>query len=141
MRSLISYCQRIAEAIVGVFGRDALLITATETLPNSGAAIARELLEACAEIGGIVPIIPLDAPARCLLRIWDAARMVKVCNLRADHGGDCLSHVLVVQLNRRSCFRLVERCAIIVISVRENINEAGHGVGRELQKPIEQLLE
>jgi hypothetical protein len=46
-----------------------------------------------------------------------------------------------IQLNRLACLRLTERCADILISVREEIAEAGDEVGEELKRPISKLVE
>lgn len=40
-----------------------------------------------------------------------------------------------------ACLRLTERCANILLSVREEIAEAGDKVGEELIYPIEHLVE
>ena len=44
-------------------------------------------------------------------------------------------------MNRLSCLRLTERCADILLSVREEIYEAGDEVGYELAAPISKLEE
>jgi len=44
-------------------------------------------------------------------------------------------------MNRLSCLRLTERCADILLSVREEIFEAGDEVGNELAAPIAKLEE
>ena len=44
-------------------------------------------------------------------------------------------------MNRLSCLRLTERCADILLSVREEIYEAGDEVGYELAAPIAKLEE
>ena len=44
-------------------------------------------------------------------------------------------------MNRLSCLRLTERCADILLSVREEIFEAGDEVGYELAAPISKLEE
>ena len=43
--------------------------------------------------------------------------------------------------NRLSCLRLTERCAEILLSIREEIQEAGDYVGIELEGPIIKLVE
>lgn len=40
-----------------------------------------------------------------------------------------------------ACLRLTERCATILMSVREEIAEAGDQVGEELVYPIQRLVE
>jgi len=44
-------------------------------------------------------------------------------------------------MNRLACLRLTERCADILISIREEIQEAGSDVVAELQRPIMKLVE
>jgi len=44
-------------------------------------------------------------------------------------------------MNRLACLRLTERCADILLSIREEIREAGDYVGIELQGPILRLVE
>ena len=45
------------------------------------------------------------------------------------------------QTNRLACLRLTERCADILLSVREEIHNAGDKVGKELQWPLQKLTE
>lgn len=44
------------------------------------------------------------------------------------------------QLNRMACLRLTERCADILMSVREEIHEAGDKVAEELKDSIAKLV-
>jgi abelson tyrosine-protein kinase 1 len=44
-------------------------------------------------------------------------------------------------MNELSCLRLTERCADILLSVREEIHDAGDEVGIELAAPISKLEE
>jgi len=44
-------------------------------------------------------------------------------------------------MNRLACLRLTERCADILLSIREEIVEAGNDVVTELQRPIIKLVE
>jgi len=44
-------------------------------------------------------------------------------------------------MNRLGCLRLTERCADILLSVREEIYKAGDVVGQELVAPIAKLEE
>jgi hypothetical protein len=44
-------------------------------------------------------------------------------------------------MNRLACLRITERCADILISVREEIAEAGDYVGEELRTPLAKLVE
>lgn len=44
-------------------------------------------------------------------------------------------------MNRLACLRLTERCAEILLSVREEVDGAGGSVGVELQMPVTKLVE
>ncbi len=44
-------------------------------------------------------------------------------------------------MNRTACLRLTERCADILISVREEIRDAGDVVGDDLAAPVNKLIE
>ncbi|KAJ6587171.1 hypothetical protein DFH09DRAFT_1308232 [Mycena vulgaris] len=67
-----------------------------------------------------VPVPGLELAAKILLGIWDS--------------------VQGVDLNRLACLRLTERCAEILLSVREEVQDAGEQVGDELAMPIEKLV-
>ncbi|KAI0945901.1 hypothetical protein AcV7_010017 [Taiwanofungus camphoratus] len=83
--------------------------------------VVHEALLLSVEVVQFVPIPGLEAAARSLLDIWDALQLVDV--------------------NRMACLRLTERCATILLSVREDIAEAGDQVGEELFGPIARLVE
>lgn len=44
-------------------------------------------------------------------------------------------------MNRLQCLRLTERCAEILLSVRQEVYDAGDEVGLELSVPYQKLLE
>ena len=44
-------------------------------------------------------------------------------------------------MNRMACLRLTQRCADILISVRQEVQDAGGDVGEELKAPIAKLTE
>ncbi|KAJ7747345.1 hypothetical protein B0H16DRAFT_1675699 [Mycena metata] len=67
-----------------------------------------------------VPVPGLQTAAKILLAIWDSVQSVDI--------------------NRLACLRLVERCADILLSVREEISDAVDHVGDELAGPIEKLV-
>ncbi|CAK5265672.1 unnamed protein product [Mycena citricolor] len=83
--------------------------------------LSHEILLRASELMEVIPIpVPgLQMAAKCLLSIWD--------------------DVQGVDLNRMACLRLAERCADILMSVREEIRDAGDEVGHELTAPIEKL--
>ncbi|KAF7321723.1 Protein kinase domain-containing protein [Mycena kentingensis (nom. inval.)] len=85
--------------------------------------VAHEALLLASEFLDVVPVpVPgLQTAAKILLAIWDS--------------------VQGVDLNRMACLRLTERCAEILLSVREEVKLAGEKVGEELSLPIERLVE
>ncbi|KAF7306038.1 Protein kinase domain-containing protein [Mycena chlorophos] len=85
--------------------------------------VAHEALLLTSEFLEVVPVpIPgLQEAAKLLLTIWDSVQSV--------------------DLNRMACLRLTERCAEILLSVREEIKDAGEKVAEELQMPIDKLVE
>ena len=44
-------------------------------------------------------------------------------------------------MNRMACLRLTQRCADVLLSIREEIAEAGDAVGEELKHPLAKLEE
>ncbi|KDR78069.1 hypothetical protein GALMADRAFT_245050, partial [Galerina marginata CBS 339.88] len=88
---------------------------------GTAADIAHEALFVGVEFFDMAPIPGLSLAARTLLNIWDAAQNV--------------------DMNRLGCLRLTERCADILISVREEVHEAGDAVGAELAAPLAKLEE
>jgi abelson tyrosine-protein kinase 1 len=44
-------------------------------------------------------------------------------------------------MNRTACLRLTERCADILISVREEIRDAGDVIDDDLADPLSKLIE
>ncbi|KAI0632558.1 hypothetical protein C8Q77DRAFT_1058832 [Trametes polyzona] len=83
--------------------------------------VLHELLEVSVDVLRFAPIVGLEEAARTLLNIWDSLQLVDI--------------------NRLACLRLTERCATILMSVREEIAEAGDEVGVELQAPVARLVE
>ncbi|KAH6893995.1 TKL/TKL-ccin protein kinase [Coprinopsis sp. MPI-PUGE-AT-0042] len=83
------------------------------------ADVGHELLSIGVELLELAPVPGLAPAAKTLLNIWDAAEMVDV--------------------NQYGCIRLAERCADLLISIREEVHEAGDTVAQELQAPISKL--
>lgn len=83
--------------------------------------IAHEVLEVAPEFLEFVPIPGLALGARLLLMMWDACSKV--------------------DMNRTASLRLTQRCADILLSVHEEIQEAGGGVAAELDQPLQRLVE
>ncbi|KAF8346243.1 hypothetical protein F5887DRAFT_884002, partial [Amanita rubescens] len=71
------------------------------------ADIIHETLGAGVDLLEIAPLPGLAPAAQTLLEIWDG--------------------LTTVDMNRTACLHLTERCADILISVREEIRDAGHG--------------
>ncbi|KAJ7731571.1 hypothetical protein DFH07DRAFT_755579 [Mycena maculata] len=83
--------------------------------------IAHDLLEVSAEVLEYVPIPGLGAAAALLLDIWDS--------------------VQDVDMNRLACLRLAERCANLLLSVRQEVREMGNKVEQEMAQPLAKLIE
>ncbi|KAJ7188007.1 hypothetical protein C8R46DRAFT_1205222 [Mycena filopes] len=84
--------------------------------------VTHEALLLSSEFLDIVPVpVPgLRSAAKILLAIWDSVQSV--------------------DFNRMACLRLTERCADILLSVREEISDADDHVGEELAGPIGKLV-
>ncbi|KAI5119647.1 hypothetical protein M0805_009008 [Coniferiporia weirii] len=82
---------------------------------------AHDVLEVGAEVLRFGPIPFLGEAAHVLVTIWDSLQLVET--------------------NRIACLRLTERCADILLSVREEIYEAGDKAGEELFLPLMKLTE
>ncbi|PFH48794.1 hypothetical protein AMATHDRAFT_64627 [Amanita thiersii Skay4041] len=83
--------------------------------------VAHEVLSTGVDLLELAPLPGLAPAARTLLEIWNALE--------------------TVDMNRTACLRLTERCAEILLSVREEIREAGDVVGEDLAVPIAKLVE
>ncbi|KAH9476525.1 putative serine/threonine-protein kinase [Psilocybe cubensis] len=94
---------------------------AAASVLDTAADITHEALYLGVEFLDFVPIPGLQAAANTLLNIWDAAQDV--------------------DMNRLGCLRLTERCADILLSVREEVHEAGDQIGTELKLPLAKLEE
>ncbi|KAL5525571.1 hypothetical protein ACEPAG_6907 [Sanghuangporus baumii] len=86
-----------------------------------GLDATHDLLEISADVLRFAPIPGLEEAARVLLTIWDSLQLVET--------------------NRMACLRLTERCADILLAVREDIHEAGDQIGEELKVPMQKLVE
>ncbi|TBU21950.1 hypothetical protein BD311DRAFT_869668 [Dichomitus squalens] len=100
--------------------RNRVIEAATNVLGTT-ALVTHELLEVSVDLLRFAPIVGLEEAARTLLSIWDALQLVDI--------------------NRLACLRLTERCATILMSIREEIANAGDEVGIELQPPLTRLVE
>ncbi|TFK45230.1 hypothetical protein OE88DRAFT_1640190 [Heliocybe sulcata] len=80
-----------------------------------------EVLKVGVEVLEFVPFPGLKEAARTLLEIWDSLQYV--------------------ELNRMACLRLTERCADILLSVKDEIDQAGEAVANELQEPMKKLID
>ncbi|THH14319.1 hypothetical protein EW146_g5999 [Bondarzewia mesenterica] len=95
------------------------VIEATASVLGMAAQVAHEALFAGVDLLRFAPVPGLEVAGSVLLNIWDALEMV--------------------EMNRLACLRLTERCADILISVRQEIIDAGNAVSNELQAPIAKL--
>lgn len=104
--------------------------------------VTHEVVLQGADVLHFAPIVGLEDAARLLLGIWDALQLVEVRRLPLTsitfHINLALTHF---QINRLACLRLTERCAAILMSVREEIAEAGDELGHELEGPVERLVQ
>ncbi|KAG6855823.1 hypothetical protein H0H87_010489 [Tephrocybe sp. NHM501043] len=94
---------------------------ATTSVLGTALDIAHEVLLTSVDLLQFAPVPGLAPAAKVLLQIWDC--------------------VQGVDTNRLQCLRLTERCADILLSVREEVKEAGDEVGEELTGPIGKLVE
>ncbi|KAF5386293.1 hypothetical protein D9757_008606 [Collybiopsis confluens] len=94
---------------------------AASSILGTSALVAHEILLTSVELFELAPVPGLAAAARTLLEIWDS--------------------VQEVDSNRLQCLRLTERCADILLSVRQEVYEAGEHVSLELKLPIAKLSE
>ncbi|TCD62464.1 hypothetical protein EIP91_006834 [Steccherinum ochraceum] len=94
---------------------------------STGLDATREVLAVGADLLELAPIPGLAIAARVLVGIWDAVQMV--------------------DLNRLACLRLTERCATILMSIRDEIVEASAGqaapyqVGSEMESALRRLVD
>ncbi|KAH9061867.1 hypothetical protein EDB87DRAFT_1716172 [Lactarius vividus] len=88
---------------------------------GTAARIGHEALFVGVDLLHFAPVPGLELAGGILLNIWDAVERV--------------------EMNRLASLRLTERCADILISVREEIADAGYTVAEELHAPIAKLVE
>ncbi|KAJ7161462.1 hypothetical protein C8R43DRAFT_335912 [Mycena crocata] len=104
--------------VAGVNERKLVAQALIELLPTVE-LIAHGLLEASVEIAPFVPIPGLEAVAKTLLGIWDNANAAKT--------------------NRQDCLCLAGRCALFLISIKEEVPAAGNQVEVEMSTPLKTL--
>ncbi|KAI0070864.1 hypothetical protein K474DRAFT_1607894 [Panus rudis PR-1116 ss-1] len=98
------------------------VIQALRSTLSTAADVAHEGLLLSVDLLEFAPVVGLEAAARTLLQVWDAVQMV--------------------DMNRLACLRLTERCAEILISVRDEILETGDKkVSEELESAVVRLVE
>ena len=83
------------------------------------------------------PVPGLASAAQTLLKIWDAVQLVNV--RRFIYYTEYI--LTLAQTNRLQCLRLTERAADNLLSVRQEVHDAGDEVGEELAVPYRRLLE
>ncbi|KAI0028327.1 hypothetical protein K488DRAFT_73843, partial [Vararia minispora EC-137] len=100
--------------------------------------IAHEALFVGVDLLRLAPVPMLEVAGMTLINIWISLENVEACAIPRnlcvapaddEHG----------QMNRLACLRLTERCAQILLSVREEITDAPPHVAEELQLPVTRL--
>ncbi|KAI0049057.1 hypothetical protein FA95DRAFT_1538888 [Auriscalpium vulgare] len=86
---------------------------------GTAALAAHEVLFIGVDLLRLAPVPGLEIAGFMLLNIWDALEMV--------------------EMNRLASLRLTQRCADILIAVRQEIVDAGNAVSEELELPIQRL--
>ncbi|KZV62749.1 kinase-like protein [Peniophora sp. CONT] len=92
---------------------------AVSAVLGSAADITHELLTIGADVLQFAPVPALDLAAKALLGIWDAVELI--------------------EMNRMACLRLTERCADMLLSVREEIHLGGIQLAKDMKDPILKL--
>ncbi|KAK0451188.1 uncharacterized protein EV420DRAFT_1561339 [Desarmillaria tabescens] len=94
---------------------------AASSILGNALDVGHEALLLSQDLLEFAPVPGLQNIARTLLQIWDSLQLV--------------------DMNRLQCLRLTERCANILLSIRQEIHEAGDMVGAELTLPISKLTD
>ncbi|KAK0472502.1 hypothetical protein IW261DRAFT_1343551, partial [Armillaria novae-zelandiae] len=94
---------------------------AASSILGNALDVGHEALLLSQDLLEFAPVPGLQSIARTLLQIWDSLQLV--------------------DMNRLQCLRLTERCANILISIRQEIHDAGDMVGAELILPISKLTD
>lgn len=97
------------------------VVKAATSVLGVAADITFEALVISVEVLKLVPNSSLTGAAKTLVIIWEAYQLVDT--------------------NRQACLRLTERCAEALLSIHEEVKEAGDDVGEELIRPIAKLNE
>ena len=101
------------------------------------ADVAREALTASIDLLEFA-LFPGLAPAgRTLLEIWDGLSMVDV---RLWTKCIFIPLIVIPQMNRTACLCLTERCADILIFIREEIKDAGDVIDNDPAAPISKYV-
>ncbi|KZT23805.1 hypothetical protein NEOLEDRAFT_1042462, partial [Neolentinus lepideus HHB14362 ss-1] len=84
--------------------------------------VVREALVVGSHFLTLAPVVPgLREAVETLLVVWDSCRLV--------------------ERNKVACFKLTERCADILLSIKAELDSAGVAVAGELSEPIEKLTD
>ena len=104
--------------------------------------VAHDALLLGVDLLQFAPVAGLSAAGKALLNIWDAVALVNVGVVpRFDRFERILTEYPPTQTNRLQCLRLTARCAEILLSVRQDVHDAGDEVGIELAIPYRTLLQ
>ncbi|KAA1467039.1 WD40 repeat-like protein [Dentipellis sp. KUC8613] len=97
------------------------VVRAANSVLGTTVDLAHDALASGVDLLNLAPVPGLASAGHILLDIWNAFQKV--------------------QTNRSACQELTKRCADLLISVREEIVDAGQDVSEELRAPIDKLHE
>ncbi|TFY54870.1 hypothetical protein EVG20_g9534 [Dentipellis fragilis] len=97
------------------------VVRAANSVLGTTVDLAHDALASGVDLLNLAPVPGLASAGHILLDIWNAFQKV--------------------QTNRSACQELTKRCADLLISVREEIVDAGQDVSEELHAPIDKLHE
>ncbi|KZV71600.1 hypothetical protein PENSPDRAFT_734076 [Peniophora sp. CONT] len=95
------------------------VIEAVSSVLGPAADLAHQALFLGVDLLQFAPVPALDVAGKALLGIWDAVEMIEI--------------------NRLASLRLTERCAELLLAIREEIGPANADVTDELREPVARL--
>ncbi|KZV66153.1 hypothetical protein PENSPDRAFT_655158 [Peniophora sp. CONT] len=95
------------------------VVEATSSVLGPAIDVAHEALFVGVDLLQFAPVPALDVAGKALLGIWDAVEMIEI--------------------NRVASLRLTERCAELLLAIRDEIGSATVGVDDELREPVARL--
>ena len=82
----------------------------------------------------------LEEAAKALLSLWNAVRLVTVSHVCAYLQLIPNAFKCPCQANRLACLSLTDRCAIILLSIVEEVQAAGPALQHELKSSLTRLV-